>query len=368
MTMTVVGLMEAWLHYREGIRLQTALSGPIDALHEIYLIIDQDGQTVATGAVRINIAYLTGLPEARVVEQTKEAIRRIDWRADPADLLRRLPTLLGDLPGVVRALLDCTLHDAVGRRAGVPLAEQLGGVFADKLSTNQALFWGDQSELEWQAQDCVARGFTSLKLRFGVGSFERDCARLAWLRDTFGAAVELAVDVNGSWSEEEARVNLRTLESFGIIYVEQPIPPGDWSAIARLSQTTDIPIMLDESLQSLTEIETLARSRAARAAHLKIVKLGGIRPLLRAARLLSDAGIVLMIGQMNEGALATAAAMHCAMVVRPRYAELYGADGLIDDPGDGLDYRGGRVYLEPRSGLGVTLDSRRLVPLWEMTV
>ncbi|MGH6954577.1 MAG: enolase C-terminal domain-like protein, partial [Alphaproteobacteria bacterium] len=91
----------------------------------------------------------------------------------------------------------------------------------------------------------------------------------------------------------------------------------------------------------------------------------GIAPALEAARLVADAGLGVMVGQMNEGRLATAAAAHLAMAARPRYAELYGADGLVDDPAEGLAYDGGAVRLAHAPGVGVALDRARTRILWE---
>lgn len=66
-----------------------------------------------------------------------------------------------------------------------------------------------------------------------------------------------------------------------------------------------------------------------------------------------------MIGQMNEGAVCTAAALHVALATKPVHAELYGADGLIDDPARGVTYRDGLVSLTNGRGLGVDFDLTR---------
>jgi L-alanine-DL-glutamate epimerase-like enolase superfamily enzyme len=72
-----------------------------------------------------------------------------------------------------------------------------------------------------------------------------------------------------------------------------------------------------------------------------------------------------MIGQMNEGGLATAAAAHLALATRPVAAELYGADGLIDDPAQGLTYTAGQIVLPDAPGLGLPFDTRRAPHMME---
>ena len=88
----------------------------------------------------------------------------------------------------------------------------------------------------------------------------------------------------------------------------------------------------------------------------------------REARLrerLRAAGIPYMVGQMNEGGGATAAAVHCAMATGPRFCELYGADGIIDDPVQGISYKNGSVAVARGAGIGVDLDRSSLGLLWE---
>ena len=79
------------------------------------------------------------------------------------------------------------------------------------------------------------------------------------------------------------------------------------------------------------------------------------------------AGLELMIGQTNEGGLATAAAAHCGLAVKARYLELYGSEGLVEDPASGFALRHGVAALTERPGLGVTLDVSRLEPVGTVT-
>ena len=148
------------------------------------------------------------------------------------------------------------------------------------------------------------------------------------MREQFGDQVKIAADANGRWSESEALANLRALAAVRLAYVEQPVAPGDWSVIDRLAAQSPVPMMLDESVATSDDIARICGYGGRVYAHLKLVKLGGIAPTMRAARELSDADVPFMIGQMNEGAAATAAALHVACATSPAFAELYGADGL----------------------------------------
>ena len=349
-------LHSADLSYGGGLALHTASSGWVPILAELYLRLD-DGETVGVGEVRTNIAYLNGLDPGDVIAGAQDALRAIDWRRAPADLLATMGEWGTAYSAPVRMLVDVALHDLAARRAGVPVAAALGAAgLGVTRATNQTLFWSPFDDFLARAQAYADRGFRDLKVRMAAGAFAEDHRRVAALRARFGRAVTIAADVNGGWSATEALERLHALAPFDLAYVEQPVAPGDWTAVDRLAARSPVPIMLDEGVASADDVERICGYGGRVLAHLKLVKLGGIGPTLAAARRLTAAGVPIMIGQMNEGACATAAALHTACAAEPAYAELYGADGLIDDPVTGLVYEAGSVR-GGGTGLGVSFDA-----------
>jgi L-alanine-DL-glutamate epimerase-like enolase superfamily enzyme len=352
-----VSLHSADLHYGGGLVLHTASSGSIPHLSEIYLRLD-DGETIGIGEVRANIAYLNGFADGTVVECATAAVGAVDWTRDPLELIATMADWGAPLIAPVRALIDCALHDFVARREHLTVAAWLGAAVPRVVwQTNQTLFWSSFSEFLAQAQAYVDRGFRDLKVRVAAADFAEDLRRIAALRARFGTQIKIAADANGRWSATEALEKLDALALYDLSYVEQPVPPGDWRAVDRLADRSPLPVMLDESLATQDDVTRICSYGGRVLAHLKLVKLGGIAPTVAAARLLSNAGVPFMIGQMNEGAVATAAALHVACATSPAFAELYGADGLIDDPASGVSYTAGTVHADHASGLGVAFDA-----------
>ncbi|QPF95035.1 mandelate racemase/muconate lactonizing enzyme family protein [Bradyrhizobium commune] len=352
-----VSLHLADLHYGGGLVLHTASSGSIASLKEVYLRLD-DGETAGIGEVRANIAYLNGYDESTVVQSVIAAIRDVDWRRDPLDLIAMMTLWETPYIAPVRTLIDCALHDLVARRERKTVAAWLGATAQDVIcKTNQTLFWSSYEDFLAQAQAYVDRGYTDLKVRIAVGDFAEDLRRVAALRKRFGGRVKIAADANGRWSLDEALAKLDALAVYDLVYVEQPVPAGDWVAVDELARRSPIAVMLDESIASASDVARICAYEGRVFAHLKLVKLGGIAPTVAAARKLSQAGVPFMIGQMNEGAAATAAALHVACATMPAFAELYGADGLIDDPASGISYTAGAVQAERAPGLGVEFDA-----------
>lgn len=353
------------LHYA-GVTLHTAASGAVTALDTLWLRLQDKGHE-GTGEVRLNIRYLHGYSEEQVLDNLLTMLNSWDWRQGPEALLAAVHAPESTLLPPSRMVLDIALHDLLARQAGVSVAAWLGAKTSPPAwHTNQTLFWGSDTQMLMQAQQYVSRGFTQLKLRVGVADFARDLARLQKLRQRFGETISLAIDVNGQWSLPQAHAAFLRLGELALSYIEQPLAPANDHLLAEL-YGYGIPIMLDESLNSDAALTRLIAAGGALWGHLKLVKLGGLTPTLAAARRLQLAGVPFMVGQMNEGHAATAAALQLCRVVQPAFAELYGADGLTDDPVSGLTYRDGLVSLIDSPGLGVRFNAAQATFLQEFS-
>ena len=354
-----VRLLEASLRYLDNMQIFTAVSGPVGCLDELYLLIERDGETVGLGELRLNMEFLTGISPVDLKQSLVDIVSMMPWNAPAEELLEQLPSADGQWSNAARSLIDATLHDAVARACNVSLAESLGGAYQPTLSTNQCIFWCDDDTLARRTAAYVKRGFTDLKLRVGIDSYERDKRRLGMMLELLPPHGRLSVDVNGGWRVDQALRRITELADLGVAYVEQPIAPGNWSALAQILHDSPVPLMLDEDLKDLDSVKQLSELQGPVAGHLKLPKLGGVGPLMEAARLLEAAGVPYMVGQMNEGACATATIIHCALATNPSHCELYGADGISNDPVVGLNYAEGLVEIPAGVGTGVQIDLQR---------
>lgn len=363
----VARLLTATQTYAPGHGFHTRLSGRHDHLETLYCILEDVDDVAGVGEVRTNIAYLHGHAAEAVIAAAAAALARLPWEQGPDAALaafdRDHPPDGLALP--VRAALEPAMRDWQARRRGRSVAALFDGpAVPGPLATNQSVAWSDDdAAVLTTAERYVARGFTRLKVRLGLAGPEADRARLLRLRDRFGDAIELAADINGAWPAETVERGLAALAEARPAYVEQPCAADDWPTIARLAAGSAVPVMLDETLARPGDVDRLIDLGWRQGVHLKLVKLGGIDRVIVAGRRCREAGMTVMVGQMNEGAVATAAACAAAAVLAPPHSELYGADGLVDDPGAGVVYGDGRVTVTGASGLGVTLDQTRCRPV-----
>jgi L-alanine-DL-glutamate epimerase-like enolase superfamily enzyme len=311
-------LYEAHLRYPAGQEVHTAASGRIAALHEIVLEIeDREAGMTGVGEVRANAAFITGTPSENVVPGVIALCRLLDM-SSAENLAASFVEHAPPVPKICRALVDNALVDLLARRAGLAAAAFLGGAWQPQgLACNNCVFWGSDVDMAANLGRYIAHGFRKIKLRVGVGTLEDDERRLAFLRRRGGGELELSLDANGAWSADQALAALDRLRRYGPTYIEQPTHKGDWRALERVARDGGMLVMIDEGLQEEDDVVRVCANAGRIAAHLKICKAGGVRPLLEIGRRFDRAGVRYVMGQMNEGTIATAIAVHAGMALSP---------------------------------------------------
>jgi len=358
-------LYRAELVYPAGQEVHTAASGRIQALDELFLdIVDAATGIVGQGEVRTNIEFITGTPGAEVAPGVIGLLERCQPIHSIEDFVAYFAEHRHTAPRISQALVENALCDFEARRQGVSLCTYLGGLWRDGVSCNQCVFWGSDEDMRRNLALYWKAGFRKIKLRVAVGSVAEDESRLAWIRKCYGDDIELSIDANGGWNVEVALAALDRLRHYGISYVEQPTCAGKWEWLERVALESGVPVMIDEGLQTTDDVERLCALNGLVSAHLKIAKAGGVASLVAIGRALDQHNVNYVVGQMNEGGLATAIATHAAMALHPLFGELYGAMGIVNDSTLGVTYDRGKVIVLDGPGVGVHANHTKSQPVW----
>jgi o-succinylbenzoate synthase len=128
-----------------------------------------------------------------------------------------------------------------------------------------------------QIESKISQGCQVIKLKVGALPFEEELAMLAELRRRWPVdKAELRLDANGAWQLAEARERLRQLAGLDVTFLEQPISPGRWQAMAELCATSPIPLALDEELIAAADPNLLLATIQPQHIVLKPSLLGGL--------------------------------------------------------------------------------------------
>ncbi|WP_342364291.1 mandelate racemase/muconate lactonizing enzyme family protein [Terrarubrum flagellatum] len=254
------------------------------------------------------------------------------------------------------AALEMAMWDALGRRAGLPLWAMWGGKWRERVEASAYIFVSDPAKVTDTAKRFLDQGFETFKIKIGV-SMASDIPLVEAVRKVVGGR-DVRADVNGAWTPGTARRQLAKLGDYDLAYVEQPLELDDLEGHAELRRCQLVPIALDESAYTLSDVGNIVRSGAADVVLLDPHEAGGLWPVIKQAAICESVSIPVTLHSGGELALSQAAYVHLAasipnMSLAIDTEQTYLAGDIAPD-GPKLD-RGGFTPPE-RPGLGVEPD------------
>ena len=265
---------------------------------------------------------------------------------------------LEGLKGAAKCAFELALLDAAGKVFNCSITD----IF-DKVATNHLRYsMVIGSEAPFKAALSAAKsklyGFKEIKVKVGDPD---DIKRLKIVRMIAGADVDIRLDANCTWGDDEAIEMLDKMRIFNFSVIEQPVKKGDIRALQKVGVAIPEPVMADESLCTIDDARKLAEERACRMFNIRISKCGGILNSIKIAKIAKAAGISYQVGcQVGESGVLSAAGRHFASRVEGvRYLEGSYAKFLLaeDVVKESVSFGyGGRADILKGPGLGVTVD------------
>jgi galactonate dehydratase len=233
-------------------------------------IVEGWARTVAT-AVQDMGRYLIG-QDPRRIEHHWQAVYR-------GGFYRGGPVLVSALSGIEQAMWDIT-----GRSLGLPVHQLLGGAVREKVRVYAHVGGKDVDAYAKTAQDRLSQGFTAVKTGlFGAARFlengafiDEAVARMAAIREAVGGEVEVGVDFHGRVGPALAMQLIKELEPFRPMFVEEPCLPENVDALARIAQSTTVPIATGERLFTRWGFREVLEKGAAAVLQPDVSHAGGI--------------------------------------------------------------------------------------------
>jgi len=329
---------------------------------------------------------LTGVSEVRMVNKTDTLVACIGELApryvigtDPFDVERLAWNVqrgeygrAGEVAQSALAAFDVASWDLMGQSLGVPVWKLLGGKFRDRVPAYANGWYQAEREagaIARLARGVVERGYRALKLDpFGAASAElpagdrrRAGSIVAAVREAVGPDVQLLIEMHGRFTPATAVRVAAMLEPYDPEWIEEPVPPENAAALARVKAATRTPIATGERAHTIADIREFIETGVADVVQVDLTHFGGFLPMKHLAGW-ADAHYLLLAPHNVCGPVGTMANVHFA-VATPNYKVLEHFNDFADpwvqdlvDHAPRVSADDGCFGLPDRPGLGVRLN------------
>ena len=201
-------------------------------------------------------------------------------------------TMMGVLSG-----LEMACWDIVGKSANNPIYELIGGRIHEKLRSYTYLYPVDKNgqhnyEDPSLAAECAIKdkekGFTAIKFdpagpysaysghQISLNRLEHSENYCRKIREAVGDDCDILIGTHGQMTPSSAIRLAKRLEQFDPLWFEEPVPPGQSSAMAEVAKKTSIPVATGETLTSKYEFYEVLKNNSASIIQMNLGRVGGI--------------------------------------------------------------------------------------------
>jgi mannonate dehydratase len=210
--------------------------------------------------------------------------------------------------------VDMACWDILGKRAGMPVWQLLGGKSRKAVDTYAHAGGTTPAEVEQSVRRFMARGFRNVRAQIAVpgmatygggprrgdpaaavnvrgGTWEhRAYTRLVpklfeHLRKTVGDDVELLHDMHERLPPILALQLAKDLEPYKLFFLEDPLSPEDVGYFKTLRQQTSTPLAMGELFNNPNEFVSLITDRLIDFIRIHLSQIGGLTPARKVAAL-----------------------------------------------------------------------------------
>ena len=223
------------------------------------------------------------------------------------------PILASALSGIDQALWDIR-----GKVLGMPVYRLLGGPFdARGVRGYYHARASSPEQLAELRESATKLGVTCFKSGIpgyyewieGHERISTAVSRLQALREGLGDAIDIGVDFHAKTSPSVASIICREVEPLNLMFVEEPCPPENYGAMARIARRTTTPIATGERLIAHYGVQKLLEDGSVDILQTDCNHVRGITALWKVG-VMAEASGVLMAPHACEGPIGAIATLH----------------------------------------------------------
>lgn len=243
----------------------------------------------------------------------------------------------------IKAAIDIALHDLKGKIENQPCYKMFKAVPENMPVTSYTIGIDKPAVLKEKVLE--AKGFKVLKIKLGR---DNDKEIIETIRSITN--VPLYVDANQGWNDRKKAIDLiYWLHNQGAVLIEQPMDKSNPEGNAWLTQRSPIPVLADEALQGLSDLDKL--KGAYHGINVKLMKCGGMYQTYQIITKAKNMGMKVLIGCMSETSCATLAG--AALAPLCNWSDLDGPWLTKNNPFKEPKISDGKYVLSEKPGLGL---------------
>ena len=146
-----------------------------------------------------------------------------------------------------------------------------------------------------QFETLLAAGYRTIKIKVGF-DVEADARFVSDVQHAVRGRARIRIDANQGYSAEQGMAFARALDPQDIELFEQPCAAGDWDAHLRVADAASVPLMLDESIYGIEDIEKAAALECAQYIKVKLMKFVTLESLTAAIERIRALGMRPVLG------------------------------------------------------------------------
>jgi len=153
----------------------------------------------------------------------------------------------------------------------------------------------EKTAIAAEIEERLEQGYRTFKVKVGW-DVDADLQRVRWVQEALRGRALITMDANRGYDAAQGARFAAALDPNGILLFEQPCEADEWEANARIAQLSKVPLMLDESIRGVKDIERAAALPGVRYVKLKLKRVGGVDRALSAMSRAKELGLGICLG------------------------------------------------------------------------
>jgi len=153
----------------------------------------------------------------------------------------------------------------------------------------------DEESMHTEFEQLLKAGYRTIKVKVGF-DLDKDIELVKTFQTVVNGRATIRLDANQAFTAEQGVSFVKALDPAGIELFEQPCPAADWDSHLAVARVAQVPMMLDESIYGLADIDKAAKLEAAAYIKLKLMKLVTLDALSKAIERVRELGMKPVLG------------------------------------------------------------------------